>query len=161
MEIFRLARAVAGLAAATCVLACSAGSSPAQGGDGVDGGADDSSADAFVPTYAPTFTAIYEEILAPTCAGTFCHGGTDEAFLPMETQDAAYTAMVGVVSHGPDCGKTGLQIVDPGNPAASLFYLKVTTPPCGSKMPAEYEPYLDDLQTAQIYTWIMHGAPDN
>ena len=107
-------------------------------------------------TYAPTFTAIYGEILSPICAGPFCHGANQ--FLLMTTQEVAYHAMVGVVSHGPKCGDAGLTIVEPGDPDASLLYLKITTPPCGNRMPAKYFPPLDAKQTAQIRDWIARGA---
>jgi hypothetical protein len=157
------------VALATMAAACSGGSgrdvadaANAGAGDDTDAGDQaDSPGDEIVPTYAPTFTAVYAEIVGPMCAGTFCHGGADDAFLPMGTQAMAYAATVGVVSHGPDCASTGLQIVDPGNPDASLLYLKVTNPPCGNKMPAEYEPYLDARQTEQISQWITLGALDD
>jgi len=56
-----------------------------------------------------------------------------------------------------------LKRVDPGNPDASLLYLKITNPPCGSKMPLSYgtSGSLDPLQIAQIGAWIEAGAPDN
>jgi hypothetical protein len=127
-------------------------------GDGLAGDAGD---DALAPSYAPTFTALYGEILAPSCALLFCHGGADGTFLPMDTQAIAYSAMVGVVSHGPKCGASGLELVNPGDAGASLLYLKVTAPPCGNKMPAEYEPYLDLRQTEQIRMWIAMGASNN
>ena len=65
------------------------------------------------------------------------------------------------MSHGPECGTSGLELVNPGDAGASLLYLKVTEPPCGNKMPAEYEPYLDMRQTDQIREWIAIGAPND
>ena len=128
----RLARAAAIASLAIAPAACSSGSAGGSAGDGSvqeenDGGEVDSFALDATPTYAPTFSAVYGEILAPTCAGLFCHGGAD-AFLSMTSKDVAYSSMVGVVSHGPNCATTGLTIVKPGDPGASLFYLKVTTP---------------------------------
>jgi hypothetical protein len=70
----------------------------------------------------------------------------------------AYHAMVGVQSHGPNCADSGLTIVEPDDPDASLLYLKVTTPPCGNRMPASYFPYLDTKQTTQVHDWIARGA---
>jgi len=121
----------------------------------------DASDDAAAPTYAPTFTAVYDEILQPTCAGVFCHGAAETGSLSMATKAAAYGGSVNVTAHGPDCGDAGLVIVDPGDPDASLLYRKVTSPPCGSKMPPEYVPYLDARQTAQIAEWITLGAQDD
>ena len=136
---------------------CSSGSGSGAAADGStqeetpDGGDVDAAT-----TYAPTFTAIYGEILSPICAGPFCHGANE--FLLMTTQEVAYKAMVGVTSSGPKCADSGLTIVEPGDPDASLLYLKITTPPCGNRMPAQYFPYLDSKQTAQVREWITRGA---
>src|SRR5579859_5072708 len=118
------------------------GASPQDGS--LDGGDVDAAASA-APTYAPTLTAIYGEIVTPICAGPFCHGANE--FLLMTTKDVAYHAMVGVKTFGPECADSGLTIVEPGDPDASLLYLKVTTPPCGNRMPAGYFPPLDTKQT--------------
>jgi hypothetical protein len=140
-----------------------ASSGDASSGDGStdDGGVgddvDSSAADA-APTYAPTFTAVYGEIIEPICAGPFCHASAQDDFLSMATKAEAYSSLVGVVSHGPKCGSTGLKLVQPGAPEMSLLYLKVTMPPCGNKMPPEYFPYLDSRQTGQISQWITLGA---
>lgn len=153
---------VASLAAAP---GCSSGSSGRTAPDGaaqddaLDGGDLDATVQAAPPTYAPTFTAIYGEILSPICAGPFCHGANQ--FLLMNTQDIAYHAMVGVKSFGPKCGDSGLTIVEPDDPDASLLYLKVTTPPCGNMMPNGYFPALDTKQTTQIHDWIAGGAANN
>jgi len=143
---------------------CSSGSGSGGAADGsaqgesLDGGATDAAASS-APTYAPTFTAIYGEILSPICAGPFCHGANE--FLLMTTQEVAYKAMVGVTSSGPQCADSGLTIVEPGEPDASLLYLKITTPPCGNKMPAQYFPPLDTKQTEQVREWITRGALDD
>jgi hypothetical protein len=146
--------------------ACSSGSARGTSDDGsageggVGGDVDSSSPDA-APTYAPTFTAVYGEIIGPICAGPFCHASTQDDFLSMATKDEAYSSLVGVVSHGPKCGSSGLKLVEPGAPDMSLMYLKVTMPPCGEQMPPEYFPYLDSRQTGQIRQWIMLGALDD
>ncbi|HEY2154303.1 MAG TPA: hypothetical protein VGH33_01645, partial [Isosphaeraceae bacterium] len=153
-------------AAVAASLAAAPGCSSVGGSAGADGsaqneasdGGDDATVDA-APTYAPTFTAIYDEILAPTCAGLFCHGANE--FLLMTSKDVAYKAMVGVISYGPDCADSGLTIVKPGDPDASLLYLKVTMPPCGNRMPAAYFPPLDTRQTEQVREWIAQGALDD
>jgi hypothetical protein len=144
---------------------CSSGSSgkaaadAAAQDDALDGGDLDATVEAAPSTYAPTFTAVYGEILMPICAGTFCHGGNE--FLLMTTKDVAYHAMVGVKSFGPKCADSGLTIVEPEEPDASLLYLKVTTPPCGNMMPNGYFPPLDTKQTTQIHDWIAKGALNN
>jgi hypothetical protein len=143
---------------------CSSGSSGGAAADGsthdeaLDGGDLDATA-APPPTYAPTFTAIYGEILSPICAGPFCHGVNE--FLLMTTKDVAYHAMVGVKSSGPKCADSGLTVVEPDDPDASLLYLKVTSPPCGNRMPNGYFPPLDTKQTTQIHDWIARGALNN
>jgi hypothetical protein len=144
---------------------CSSGSS-APGGNpddaspsGVDGEGADAGA---IPTYEPTYSAIWDEILSPTCALPFCHGGSGD-YLQLSSKAVGYSSLVGAPASGPDCGATGLRRVDPGNPGTSLFYLKVTSPPCGSKMPIEYgaPEYLDSRQVAQIHDWIVAGAQNN
>jgi hypothetical protein len=145
---------------AIAVSACSSASSSAASGD--DAGDDsDAPTGAVVHTYQPTYTAVYREILQPSCALLFCHAAEASDFLLMTTKDTTYTAMVNVTSRGPKCSQTGLKIVDPGNPGASLLYQKVTTPTCGAQMPPEYEPYLDAKETEQIRLWITNGALNN
>jgi len=146
--------------------ACTAAPGRSGGESPVDAGAsddasDDGSDDDVVHTYAPTFTAVYGEIISPVCAGLFCHGAGDTGNLSMTTQPVAYSSLVGVAAHGPYCADAGLLRVDPGDPDASLLYLKVTNPPCGAKMPPGYFPYLDARETAQISEWISLGAPNN
>jgi hypothetical protein len=139
---------------------CSSGSGSNAAADGSAQGESPDGGDVdAAPTYAPTFTAIYGEILTPICAGPFCHGANE--FLLMTTREVAYKAMVGVTSSGPKCGDSGLTIVEPGDPDASLLYLKITAPPCGNRMPAAYFPYLDSRQTAQVREWITRGALDD
>ncbi len=156
-----IARLLLAAAVAIGTAACSStSSSTAASGDDA-GSQDDGPTDDVVHTHQPTYTAIWDEILEPTCALQYCHGGATDDFLRMTTKDATYTALVGVTSRGPRCGQTGLKIVDPGDPDGSLLYQKVTTPTCGARMPAEYEPYLDSDETGQIQQWIMKGALNN
>jgi hypothetical protein len=166
-ELWLRARAASILLGAGCV-ACADATSACSGGSGegspeasTGGDAPDAAGDEPVAhTYAPTFTALWGEVFTPTCAILFCHGGSDD-FLSMATKDTAYAAMVGVVSHGPQCGSTGLTIVEPGKPEASLLYLKVTSPPCGNKMPAMYGLSLDSREIDQIKQWITLGAQND
>jgi hypothetical protein len=116
-----------------------------------------------VPTYAPTYTAVYEEILTVSCALAFCHAGASD-YLVITSKDEAYPALVDAVASGAECAPTGLRRVEPKHPETSLLYLKVTDPPCGSKMPILYTGVigsLDPRQIDQIKQWINSGAPNN
>lgn len=137
---------------------CSSGSA-ATGADDAGGGAP---ADAGPPpTYAPTYSAVWKEILQPSCALLFCHGGSGD-YLEFTSEAEGYDALVDAAAEGPLCESTGLQRVAPYHPEASLLYLKVTQPPCGQRMPAEGAgPPLDSRQTQQIRNWIEAGAPND
>jgi len=120
-------------------------------------------ADEVAPPYAPTYAAIYDQVLLPNCALVFCHAGTGD-YLVITNKDDGYAALVNQPAQGPECAPTGLKRVEPGHPEASLFYLKVTNPPCGSKMPllyADASGSLDPRQIDQIGQWIDAGAPNN
>lgn len=166
------AAAVVAAISPIAIVCCSGGAGGDAGGDaaadaraaeasGGDARADDFSVGGDgAPTYAPTFSAIYDEILAQSCALAFCHAGAD--FLTITGKDQAYGALVNAQAKGPKCASSGLKLVDPGHPETSLLYLKVTSPPCGSKMPLLYgdaSGSLDPMQIDQIKTWIEAGAP--
>jgi hypothetical protein len=119
--------------------------------------------DEVAPEYAPTYAAIYDQVLLPNCALVFCHAGTGD-YLVITNKDDGYAALVNHAAQGPQCVPTGLKRVEPGHPEASLFYLKVTSPPCGSKMPLLYgdaSGSLDPRQIDQIGQWIDAGALNN
>jgi hypothetical protein len=112
-------------------------------------------------TYAPTYSAVYGEILQPSCAWIFCHGAAG-TFLDLSAKGAGYASLVDVAASGRACADSGLQRVEPGHPEASLLLLKVTTPPCGDKMPLNgAAAALDSSEIAQIVAWIEAGAPNN
>jgi hypothetical protein len=114
------------------------------------------------PTYAPTYSAIYDEVLVTTCAVAFCHSGTD--YMIITGKDQGYTVIVNAPAEGVLCAPTGLKRVDPGHPETSLLYLKVTSPPCGSKMPylwGDAGGGLDPQSIEQIRQWIAAGALNN
>lgn len=147
----------AGAALGTLGSACSS-APPAAGADASDDGADAGP----VLTYQPTYTAVWTEVLQPTCALVFCHGGSSD-YLEMTGKDEAYGALVNARAAGPSCAPTGLDRVAPGHPEASLLYLKITSPPCGDMMPLQYgmRVVLDPRQLAQIHDWIEAGAPND
>jgi hypothetical protein len=102
---------------------------------------------------------VYGEILSPNCALPFCHGGAGD-YLQLATADMGYASLVGAHAQGPDCAPTGLERVNPGHPDQSLLFLKITNPPCGSRMPLlyGYSGMLTDRQIDQIGQWIACGA---
>jgi len=113
-------------------------------------------------TYAPTYDAVWNEILHPTCAGEYCHGGAG-LFLELSSKDRGYETLVNFPTMGVDCKATGLMHVEPGHPERSMVYLKVTNPPCGMHMPppiSGIQP-LDDRSIEQLGRWIARGAPND
>lgn len=113
-------------------------------------------------TYAPTYEAVWREILLPSCAWEFCHGGSGLS-LDLESKALGYETMVNFPAGGADCKDTGLVHVLPGQPEKSLLYLKITNPPCGKRMPLLYGTtgQLDPREVEQIRSWIERGAPDD
>ena len=136
---------------AICLIGCGSGSSPATGiGAGAMG-------DAASPA---TFTAVYTEILQPTCSP--CHQpGQIGAFQDLSSRSAAYSALVGVKASGPSCGSSGETRVVPGNASQSLLFQKVSqaSPSCGSPMPLGGPPLPGD-QVTLVENWINAGAPN-
>jgi hypothetical protein len=99
--------------------------------------------------------------LQPSCAWVFCHGAAG-TFLDLSAKGVGYASLVNVPASGRACADSGLQRVEPGHPEASLLYLKVTTPPCGDKMPLNgAAAVLDSSEIAQIVAWVEAGAPNN
>jgi hypothetical protein len=116
------------------------------------------SSGATVRSYAPTYDAIWNEILLNNCL--LCHASSAD-YLVLPSEVAGYRSLVGAQAQGPDCAKTGLLRVEPHHPERSLLYLKVTSPPCGDKMPPlPGNPWLGVRDVAQIRLWIECGAPD-
>jgi len=128
-----------------------------QVGDAADSGA----GEGIVHTYAPTYDAVWNEILVPNCALVFCHAGSAD-YLQLPSESAGYASLVEVRAEGPLCVDSGLKRVVPYEPDASLMYLKITAPPCGSKMPLSYgyPVTLDPREIEQVRTWIACGAFD-
>jgi len=110
-----------------------------------------------VHTYAPTFDAVFNEILLPTCGIAFCHNEPG-AYLDASSPGAAYATLVGALSDTPTCGHLGMVRVEPGDPDRSLLYLKLTTPPCGRRMPLLFDDTLDPREVEQVRRWIERGA---
>jgi hypothetical protein len=158
----RAGRSAIAAGALALAAACSSSAQPTKGGDApVDDAAASGSSEGPPPTHDPTYTAIWNEILSPSCAVVFCHGASGD-YLQLADKPTGYASLVNAPASGPLCAPTGLLRVDPMHPESSLMYLKVTTPPCGMHMPAEGAgPPLDNLQTQQIHDWIANGAADD
>lgn len=129
------------------------------------------------PSGPNSFTQVYAEVIQPTCTSSFCHYngvGIRYSALDMSSQVYAYWSLVGQPCAGPSCSENGTRVI-PGNPGASIMYLKVseTMPPCGSQMPADPDVLtaqgtsvfsgtaLPDDQQQLIHDWIQAGAQNN
>jgi len=118
------------------------------------------------PTATPvepdaTFSAIYTDIfVAQGCATPFCHGG-GAGELSFATKEEAYAQLVGRAAAGPACGSSGTVLVEPGAPAQSLLWDKISTrqPSCGDPMPIASA--LPSESMEQIRSWILRGAPND
>jgi hypothetical protein len=109
-------------------------------------------------TYQPTFYGVYYEILLPSCALVFCHGS--DGYFTLSRPDHAYASLVSAPASSKECAPTGLLRIQPGSPEQSLLYLKITTPPCGERMPLQLGGGvpLEARRIDQIKTWIERGA---
>lgn len=117
-------------------------------------------------TTPATFTAVYSMLFprATKSQCDFCHGlppnqlSNGRLSMGMD-QATAYAALVGQSSTSDACGP--MSLVVPGDPAASLMMLKLTsTPPCGEQMPLGGDP-LSAAQLGVVRGWILDGAPDD
>jgi hypothetical protein len=112
------------------------------------------------------FSEIYAELFpAKTNARcNFCHSmpASDKSngMLGMgDSKDAAYAALMAKTSASTHC--TGMPLLTPGDPEASLFFLKFSEPaPCGARMPLGGA-QLTAAQLARIRSWIERGAKND
>jgi hypothetical protein len=113
---------------------------------------------------APTYEALYVHVFR-TCRFA-CHTGSDApgGFVIDETPDT----MIDVLASGDECAKSGLDRIEPGDPAASVLYSKVlaktemTLPVCGGPMPDPGASSLQPLTQEQLDAlaqWIEGLAP--
>jgi cytochrome c5 len=143
---------------ALCLAACGAGASapadvaPADSVSITDGDA------AGAPA---TFTAVYTEVLGPTCSTCHRPGGIG-SFQDFSSRAAAYGALVRAKASGPSCGSNGETRVVPGNASGSLLFQKISdpSPPCGAMMPLGGPP-LPSAQVTWIEDWINAGAQND
>jgi hypothetical protein len=108
------------------------------------------------------FAIVYDSVILKRCSA--CHtdapsfGGL--AYFPGGAA-AAYANLVGVpagAEEGYLCRNSGLLRVQPGEPDRSLFYLKLTNPPCGSHMPPAAFAQPTPEQVELVRRWIAEGA---
>jgi hypothetical protein len=120
-------------------------------------------------TPAPaTFTDIYAVMFPLGTHGqcNYCHSvpanEISNGRLGMgETRAEAYAALVGRGSMSARCGGGGARLVVPGDPNASLLYLKLSAAPaCGDRMPQGASP-LTAAQVEMVRSWIAAGAPND
>jgi hypothetical protein len=107
-------------------------------------------------------TDVYEGVIRKRCGN--CHNDAPSfgglAFFPGGAE-TAYANLVGVPAGAQDgylCRASGLLRVKPGAPEASLIYLKLTNPPCGSRMPPSAFGVTTAEQVELVRKWIADGA---
>jgi hypothetical protein len=135
------------------------------------------------PSSPNSFTKVYTEVIEPKCSNDFCHyRGVDIRFgaLDLSSQVRAYWSLFNMPSMGSSCS-TGMRVV-PGNPDASVLYLKLLDDDqvpaglsrCGPQMPADKNGYTTNgygVETFSgpsipanqqlIHDWIQEGALSN
>ena len=139
---------------------------------------------------ANSFTKIYTQTIQQKCSNDFCHYyGVDIRFsaLDLSSKVRAYWSLVGLPCMGPNCQQSGMRVL-PGQPEASVMYIKVLDPlptgmnRCGTEMPADTTNYSTNLgdpsnlaqtstvtpgpalpteEQTRIHDWIQEGAQDN
>jgi hypothetical protein len=111
------------------------------------GGQYDEVDDIAVKVKSPTYNQDVKPILNSKCVG--CH-----------SQLSSYNGVVNGTARGSACqGTQNSNYVVPGDPNSSLIYLKITNPPCGSRMPPGGSLSQSEIDT--IKNWILGGAPEN
>ena len=114
-----------------------------------------------------TFTDVYAMMFPLGTKGqcNYCHdrpaNQKSDGNLPMgHDQATAYAAIVNQPSKSTTCGGSS-QLVVPGKPDESLFYVKLTANyGCGDRMPQGGDP-LTDAQLAMVRSWIEAGAKND
>ncbi|MER3525359.1 MAG: hypothetical protein C4326_15280 [Ignavibacteria bacterium] len=105
-----------------------------------------------VGTTAASFSKDIQPIFDRSC--TECHGGSAGLFLD---EGESYANLVNVPATK---GCTSERRVEPGKPAASVLFKRLTGTTCGTQMPKKAPP-LPPEEIALIEQWILAGAPNN
>ena len=104
-----------------------------------------------------TFTRVQNEIFTPTCTVIGCHDTVGQQEGLVLTPDSSFASIVDV----PSRQVPSLDRVEPGDPAASYLYRKVTgSSIVGERMPFA-SPALTDAQMQLVRNWILRGAPND
>ncbi len=115
-----------------------------------------------VPNIDPkSFAGMHQTIFRPTCANSGCHDGTFEP--DYRTIESTYNTLV-LQKAIQTQGSNDMRVV-PGNPDASLLYLRLTQEIGSGVMPLALEPNSDwNLKKTEyinnIRNWIQNGAKD-
>jgi hypothetical protein len=104
-----------------------------------------------------TFTRVQTEIFTPTCSQLGCHDTIGQQSQLVLTPSRAYASIVNVRS----VEIPSLNRVEPGDPANSYLYRKITGAGItGDRMPQALPP-LSEAQIALVRDWIRRGAPND
>lgn len=104
-----------------------------------------------------TLTRVQAEIFTPTCTVVGCHDaiGMEQGLVLIP--GTSYGSTVGVASRQVPT----LARIQPGSPADSYLYRKVTgSSIVGERMPAASPP-LTEAQLRLLRSWILRGAPND
>jgi uncharacterized membrane protein len=105
---------------------------------------------------------VYPKLIRTKCSA--CHNDAPSfgglAYFPGDAAFAYGNLVNAPAGSAPDnlCRASGLVRVKPGDPEHSLMYLKLTMPPCGSKMPPAAFSQATEEQVDLVRQWIMDGA---
>ncbi|MCU0304164.1 MAG: CHRD domain-containing protein [Thermoanaerobaculales bacterium] len=105
-----------------------------------------------------TFTEVQTRIFSASCAFAGCHGGSSPAQGMNLSEGVAYGHIVNVPSNE----QPARDRIEPGDPASSYLYLKVTGDPSisGGRMPLGGPPLAQELLDL-LRDWIERGAPND
>ncbi|MCA9575606.1 MAG: hypothetical protein KC668_09225 [Myxococcales bacterium] len=111
----------------------------------------------------PHWPSLYEEMIEPFC-GASCHGegapdNREESQLDLGNIELAYAQLVDRIAAGEECIDTGMVLVVPGDPEASLLVDKMAepNPVCGDPMPSGVGLFPDSYMDV-LRQWIREGA---
>jgi hypothetical protein len=104
-----------------------------------------------------TFTRVQNEIFTPTCAVIGCHDPIGRQSQLLLNAGNAY----GNIANVPSVEMPALTRIEPGDPANSYLYRKITGAGItGDRMP-QGGPPLSDAQISLVRDWIRRGAPND
>jgi len=121
--------------------------------------------EAWEPTGASTYSAIFHELLCTHgCSAPYCHGSrASSGGLSFETLPLGHASLLQSEPDPSSLCATRRRVV-PGDPEASLLYLKISGEAgCGQPMPPPDAgwPALDEADRQRIADWIRAGARDD